>query len=166
MTQVTDDRAGGPPSGPLRALLMAAPALFMIGLSALVFVGTSELRIWRGITPGPRFFPIILASVGVLLGVLLLVSQWRGTDAGMLDLPGRYGAQQVGAIIVLLVLFAAGTPIIGMVPMVAVFALATLLLVMRQRLLPSLTAAAIIALGIQVVFVQWLSVALPTFGAP
>jgi hypothetical protein len=38
---------------------------------------------------------------------------------------------------------------------------AMLLLVLRQRLLASLVAAVLVALGLQVIFVLWLNVALP-----
>jgi putative tricarboxylic transport membrane protein len=142
-------------------LAAALPPLFMIGLSAAVWFGTSELRIWRGITPGPRFFPMILAGIGALLGVLLLLAQTRGTDAGVTELPDRHGARQVGATLVALFLLALGSPVLGMVPMVALFVLAMLLLVLRQRLLASLSAAVLVALGLQLIFVQWLGVALP-----
>jgi hypothetical protein len=133
----------------------------MLGVAGVVYLGTSELRMWRGITPGPRFFPAILAGIGALLGVLLLLSQWRGTDRGMAELPDRYGARQVAATLLALVAFALGTPLLGMVPMVALFVFAMLLVVLRQRPLASLVAAALVALGLQVIFVQWLAVALP-----
>ena len=80
----------------------------LLGLGWFVaYLGWLAADVFRD-TP---FFPIILASVGGLLGLLLLVSQWRGTDAGMLDLPRRYGATQVASVVVLLVLLAAGTPL-------------------------------------------------------
>jgi putative tricarboxylic transport membrane protein len=149
-----------PPPRPHK-LVAALPALFMLGLAGVVYFGTSELRIWRGITPGPRFFPVILAGVGALLGVLLLLAQWRGTDASAMELPDRYGVRQVAATVLALVVLAYGSPFVGMVPMVALFVFAMLLLVLRQRLLPSLAAAVLVALGLQVIFVLWLKVALP-----
>jgi uncharacterized membrane protein len=133
----------------------------MLGLAGLVYLGTSELRMWRGVTPGPRFFPAILAGIGALLGVLLLLSQWRGTDRGTTELPDRYGARQVALTLLALVVFALGTPLLGMVPMVALFVFAMLLVVLRQRVLASLVAAALVAVGLQAIFVQWLGVALP-----
>lgn len=149
------------PSPRPHPLIAALPALFMLGLASVVYFGSSELRIWRGITPGPRFFPVILAGIGVLLGVLLLFAQWRGTDAATMALPDRYGARQVAATLLALVVLAYGSPLVGMVPMVALFVFAMLLLVLRQRLLPSLVAAVLVALGLQLIFVQWLKVALP-----
>jgi putative tricarboxylic transport membrane protein len=149
-----------PPPRPHK-LAAALPALFMLGLAGVVYLGTSELRIWRGITPGPRFFPVILAGIGALLAVLLLFAQWRGTDAATTALPDRYGARQVAATVLALLLLAYGSPLVGMVPMVALFVFAMLLLVLRQRLLPSLAAAVLVALGLQVIFVHWLKVALP-----
>lgn len=154
----------GAPGRRPHALLAALPALFMLGLACAVYLGTAELRIWRGITPGPRFFPLILAGTGALLAVLLLVGQWRGTDLGSLELPSRHGARQVAATILALGLLALGSPLVGMVPMVALFVLAMLLLVLRQRLVPSLAATAVVALGLQLIFVTWLKVALPPPG--
>ncbi|MCA3160480.1 MAG: tripartite tricarboxylate transporter TctB family protein [Burkholderiales bacterium] len=158
-----DRRAGGSGihSVQMQGILTAAPALFMIVLSAAVFFGTSELRMWRGITPGPRFFPALLASAGVGLAMLLLIGQWRGADAPTLDIPDRFGAIKVAATAALLMVFAAGSPVFGMMPMVAAFTLVMLLFVARQSILSSLTATIIITLVIQLVFVQWLKVALP-----
>lgn len=152
--------SGTPPQRPA-PLLAALPALFLLALSALVWFATSELRLWRGVTPGPRFFPMLLAIAGALIAVLLLLGQWRGRDEAALDLPDAQGARQVAITIAALVALAAGSPLIGMVPMVALFVLAMLLPVLRQRLVPSLAATAIVALGLQFIFVTWLDVALP-----
>jgi hypothetical protein len=76
-------------------------------------------------------------------------------------MPDRFGATKVAATAALLMVFAAGSPVFGMMPMVATFTLAMLLFVMRQSILASMTATLLITLGIQLVFVQWLKVALP-----
>jgi hypothetical protein len=76
-------------------------------------------------------------------------------------MPDRFGATKVAATAALLMVFAAGSPVFGMMPMVTVFTLAMLLFVVRQRILASLTATLLVTLGIQIVFVQWLKVALP-----
>lgn len=148
-------------SAPPSRWLAALPALFLLALAALVWFATAELRIWRGITPGPRFFPLILAIAGGLVAVLMLAGLWRGRDGASLDLPDADGARRVAITIAALLALAAGTPILGMVPMVAIFVLGMLLLVLRQRLVPSLGATAIVALGLQLIFVLWLDVALP-----
>jgi putative tricarboxylic transport membrane protein len=142
-------------------LIAALPALVLLALAAIVWFATAELRIWRGVTPGPRFFPMILAIAGAAIALLLLLGQWRGRGEESLDLPDRHGARQVAITIAALVALAAGTPLLGMVPMVALFVLGMLLLVLRQRLLPSLAATAIVAIGLQLIFVSWLDVALP-----
>jgi hypothetical protein len=76
-------------------------------------------------------------------------------------MPDRFGAIKVAATAALLRLFAAGSPVFGMMPMVAAFTLVMLLFVARQSILSSLTATILITLVIQLVFVQWLKVALP-----
>jgi hypothetical protein len=148
-------------SAPPSRWLAALPALVLLALSALVWFATAELRIWRGITPGPRFFPMILATAGVAVALLLLLGQWRGREDASLDLPDRHGLRQVAITIAALLALAAGTPWVGMVPMVALFVLGMLLLVLRQRVLPSLAATAIVAIGLQLIFVTWLDVDLP-----
>jgi uncharacterized membrane protein len=142
-------------------LIIALPALFLLALAALVWFATAELRIWRGVTPGPRFFPMILAIAGALIALLLLLGQWRGREEASLDLPDRHGARQVAITVAALVAVAAGAPLLGMMPMIALFVFGLLLLVLRQRLVPSLAATAIVALGLQLIFVAWLGVALP-----
>ena len=149
------------PTRPPAPLLAALPALFLLALAAIIWFATAELRIWRGVTPGPRFFPMILAITGAAIALLMLLGQWRGREPANLDMPDRQGAQRVAITIAALVALAAGTPLLGMVPMVALFVLGMLLLVLRQRLVPSLAATAIVALGLQLIFVTWLDVALP-----
>ncbi len=95
-----------------------------------------------------------------------MIGRWRGTDAPTLDLPDRLGATKVAATAALLMVFAAGVPVFGMIAMVAVLTLSMLLFVLRQRMLASLTATLLITLGIQLIFVQWLKIALPSATFP
>jgi hypothetical protein len=49
-----------------------------------------------------------------------------------------------------------------MVPAVALLMAFLLLVVLRQPLVPSLVTTAIVAIGIEAIFVRWLGVPLPT----
>jgi putative tricarboxylic transport membrane protein len=140
----------------------AVPAVFMIALSVAIAFGTADLRHWDGTTPGARFFASWLAGAALLLGVVMLIAQRRGTDGGSLDLPDRSGALRVGLILAGMAALAVAAPVIGMVPAVALLMAFLLLVVLRQPLVPSLVTTAIVAIGIEAIFVRWLGVPLPT----
>lgn len=137
------------------------PGLFLIALSLGVILGTRGLAVWDGFTPGARFFPLVVGGLGLLLAALLIWQQWRGTDPGQIDRPDRAALVRVGLTIVALSALALGAPRIGMVPMLAVFSLFILLVVLRQRFLPSIVTAAVIAGGTHLVFARLLAVPLP-----
>ncbi len=141
--------------------LQAVPAIFMICLAVGVMLGTTGLRFWDGFTPGARFFPGWLAGAAVMLSLALLLTQWRGTDAGTPDLPDARGARRVLAAMAGLVVMALLIPTLGMVPAAALFMPFLLLVVLRAALLPSLMTTVIVIVGIEGVFARWLGVPLP-----
>lgn len=141
--------------------LMAAPAIFMIILAIGVIAGTQGLRFWDGMTPGARFLPGWLSGAAIVLSATLLLTQWRGTDAGAPDLPDAAGARQVGATMTALVILGLMIPVVGMVPAVAIFILFQLLIVQRAAALPSLLTAVFVSVGIEMIFARWLGVPLP-----
>ncbi|WP_374427468.1 tripartite tricarboxylate transporter TctB family protein [Tabrizicola sp.] len=138
-----------------------APGLFLIALSLGVILGTSGLAVWDSFTPGARFFPLVVGGLGLLLAALLFWQQWRGTDPGQVDRPDRAALVRVGLTIAGLAALALGAPRIGMVPTIAAFSLFILLVVLRQRLLPSVVTTAVIAGGTHLVFARLLAVPLP-----
>lgn len=139
----------------------AIPALFMIAASGTVFFGTAGLNFWDGVTPGARFFPAGVAGVTLLLALALLWTQVRGTDEGVVDVPDRSALLRVGLTVAGLVALAAGAPVIGLVPMLMVFAAFMLVAVLRQHLLPTAITTLVIGLGTHLIFVRWLAVPLP-----
>ena len=139
----------------------AIPALFILVLAAGIFFGTAGLSFWDGPTPGGRFFPAVLAVAGTLVAFLLLWAQWRGIETVDVHVLDPLGLFRVGASVATLVAFAAGIPILGFVPMLAIFVLVMLLAVLRQPILPSVATAAFVAGFVHLVFVRWLSVPLP-----
>jgi len=144
-------------------LLPAIPAVFMLGLSLLIWFGTSNLTYWDGVTPGAGFFPFWLASAGALLAAILLFQQFRGHSFGDLDFPDRGGFLRVAASVAAMTVMGLITPIVGMVPAVGLFMIFMLLVVLKQKLLPSVFATVVMAGGIELIFVRWLGVSLPTF---
>jgi hypothetical protein len=139
----------------------AVPALFILALAAGVFFGTAGLNYWDGVTPGARFFPGILALVGTAVALFLLWAQARGFERVEVEPLSSEGALRVGLTIAALVALAGGVPLVGFVPMLAVFVLGVLLLILRRPVLPSLATAVIVAGFVHVVFVRWLAVPLP-----
>lgn len=142
-------------------LLDAVPALFMIVASLATIMGTADLAVWDGFTPGARFFPLIVGGAGLVLAALLLWQQWRGIDTERAETPDSGALVRVGLTVAALVALAAGAPIVGLLPMLAVFVMFMLLAVLRQRLFPSCVTTVVIVGGVHLVFVRWLSVSLP-----
>jgi hypothetical protein len=142
-------------------LVECVPAAFILVLAGGVAIGTRGLNLWDGPTPGARFFPMTIAIAGTAVALALLWAQWRGFERVEVDFPTRLGATRVGATILALIALAAGTPLVGLVPMVAAFVAVMLIVVLRQRIPISLFATAIVAGFIHFVFVRWLSVPLP-----
>lgn len=142
-------------------LLAALPAIFMLVLAGSVMLGTAGLNYWDGFTPGARFFPGWLAGAGAVLALLLLLTQWRGTDPGETELPGAFGAVRVGAAMAGLIGLALLAQPLGLVVAAALFMLFLLLVVLRAPLLTSLMTTVIVIGGIEAIFVRWLAVPLP-----
>jgi putative tricarboxylic transport membrane protein len=137
------------------------PPLVMLALSAVIVLGTWHLGYWRDTTPGPAFAPIWVAGAGVLLALLQLRSV-RSGGAGTYDWPDAVALRRVLAAFFGLVAFPALSPLLGMVPGVALFVALFLYALMARPLLPSLFTAAVTAGMIYLVFVRWLDVGLPT----
>jgi hypothetical protein len=139
----------------------AVPALFILVLAAGIYAGTIGLRLWDGPTPGARFFPMALSGAGAIIGVLLLLAQRRGFETVEVDFPSALGAIRVAASFAAIIALAVGIPLIGFVPMLALFMLAMQLLVLRCPPVPSVGSAVIVAGLVHIVFIRWLAVPLP-----
>lgn len=142
----------------------AVPALFILALSALAVLGTWRLDYWSGTTPGPSFLPIWVAVVGLPVVVFQLVEAWRAavTEAGAgAEWPGRPALMRAVLGFGGLVAIALLTPLLGMVPSIALFIAFLLLVVLRRPLWPSLATVAVTSGVIQGIFVWWLRLPLP-----
>ena len=138
------------------------PPLIMLALSAVLVFGTWHLGYWRETTPGPAFAPVWLAAVGALLAILQLRSVRSAGGAGAYDWPDAVGMKRVATAFFGLVIFAAVSPLLGMVPSVALFVVLFLYALMGRPLVPTLMTAAVTAGMIYFIFVRWLDVSLPT----
>ena len=138
------------------------PPLVMLALSAVLVFGTWHLGYWNDTTPGPAFAPVWVAAAGALLALLQLRSVRSAGRAGVYDWPDAVGMKRVAATFLGLVLLLTVSPVLGMVPGVALFMVLFLCVLMRRPLVPSLFTAAVTTGLIYVIFVRWLDVNLPT----
>ena len=137
------------------------PPLLMLALSAVACLGTWHLGYWRDTTPGPAFAPVWLAGAGALLAILQLRSVRSGGE-GAYDWPDATGLKRVATAFFGVVAFSALSPLLGMVPGVALFVVLFLYGLMARPLVPSLITAGVTTGTIYFIFVRWLDVGLPT----
>jgi putative tricarboxylic transport membrane protein len=138
-----------------------ATAVIMLGLSAVVIVGMSGYAYWSDFAPGPAFAPYLIAGAGIMLSLLLLVMTLRG-DREPAPWPEPVGRSRVLFTAIGLLLFVAALPVLGFTLTGIVFMMVLLVVVLRRRWVPSLATTAITVGLIQGIFIQWLSVKLPT----
>jgi len=142
-------------------ILDVAPALFMLGLSATVFAGTSDLPYWADFTPGPAFVPRWVAGAGALLSVILLIQAWRAGGSAKPDWPEKAGAIRVGLTTAGLILCVPLADIAGFIAITFVFMAVMMIGILRRKIVPSLLTAVFTAGLIFLVFRWWLKVPLP-----
>jgi putative tricarboxylic transport membrane protein len=137
----------------------AIPALLMLALSAGIAFDTRGLSFWADTTAGPAFLPVWLAVAGVVLFVLRLLEARRSPSA--IAWPDRRALVRVAMILGGLIAVPVVSPLLGLVPALALFVGFLLLAVLRQALWPSLATLAITVGLVYGIFVGWLSVPLP-----
>lgn len=133
----------------------------MLGISAVVIAGLSGYAFWSDYAPGPAFAPYLIAGSGIALSLLLLAAALRGSPEPA-SWPDAIGRSRVLFTAIGLVLFVAALPLLGFALTGVVFMMVVLVMVLRRRWVPSLLTTAITVGLIQGIFVQWLSVKLPT----
>ncbi len=141
--------------------LDVAPALAMLGLSAVVYGGTRDLAYWSEFTPGPAFLPTWVAGAGALISAVILVQAFRKEASARPEWPDQAGGLRVILTTLGLVLCVPLAPQLGLVATTTVFMVGMMLGILRRGLLPSLLTALVTGGMIYTVFVWWLKVALP-----
>lgn len=142
-------------------ILDVAPALVMLGLSATVFAGTTDLPYWVDFTPGPAFVPRWVAGTGALLSVILLIQAWRAGGSARPDWPEKAGAIRVGLTTAGLILCVPLADVAGFIATTFVFMVVMMIGFLRRKIVPSLLTAVFTAGLIFFVFRWWLKVPLP-----
>lgn len=136
------------------------PALLMLALSAAVFADTRGLEFFDGI-PGPAFMPLWLAVAGVVLFVLRLLEARRLPAGSSINWPDRGGLQRVILTFAGLVAIPLVAPFLGLMAAIVLFMAFLLIVVLGQRVGPSLATVAITVGAVYGIFVLWLGIALP-----
>jgi hypothetical protein len=136
------------------------PALLMLALSGAIALETRGLSFWADTTPGPAFLPVWLAIAGVALFALRLAEARRLCSASV-QWPDRAALVRVATTFAVLLVVPLLTPLLGLVPALALLVAFMLLVVLRQALGPSLATVAVTTGLIYVIFVLWLKVPLP-----
>jgi hypothetical protein len=137
------------------------PALLMLVLSAAFVIDTWTLEFYGETTPGPAFLPVWLAIAGGVLFVLRVAEARRLGGGLAVEWPGRDGLRRVILTFAGLIVVPVVTPFIGMIPAMMLFMAYLLLVVLRQRLGPSLATIAVTGGVVYAIFVRWLGIALP-----
>lgn len=136
------------------------PALVILGLSAALVLDTRKLSFWADTTPGPAFVPVWLAIAGAVLFVLRLLEARRLQTAP--EWPDRPALRRVALVLGGLVAVPLLSPVLGLIPALALLIAFLLLGVLRRPLVPSLATLAVTIGLIYAIFVGWLRVPLPT----
>jgi putative tricarboxylic transport membrane protein len=142
--------------------LDVAPAVVMLGLSAVVYGATRDMPYWSEFTPGPAFLPTWVAGAGVLISIVILAQAFRKGGTASPEWPDRAGGARVLLTTAGLVLCVPLAPHLGFVVIAVIFMLGMMLGIFRRKLVPSLLMAVGIGALIHGVFVWWLKVALPS----
>lgn len=136
------------------------PALLMLVLSVAVLIEVWPLEFYGGI-PGPAFLPVWLAVAGAILFVLRLAEARRLGGSMAVEWPARDGIRRVVLTFAGLLVVPVITPLLGMVAAMMLFVAYLMLIVLRQRLGPTLATIAVTTGIVYGIFVQWLGIALP-----
>lgn len=137
-------------------------AAVLATLAIVIVFGTSGLEFWSGISPGPRFMPLLIATAIVVLSGAYAYEGRRMLQAPADSFPKGSDGWRVVLLALAIIGFAVMSLLLGIIPSAFAFVLLTLVFVLRQPLLPSILASAITIAVIFSIFVAWLDMRLPT----
>lgn len=132
----------------------------MLALSTVMVVDTYPMGLWDGFTPGPAFFPTLIAAATSVLAVILLVGGLGAADEAS-NWPEPPALRRVAVVYGALLAFFAAVPLLGMLPSATLLLAFITIVVFRQPLKGSLAAVAVTVGFVYLIFVQWLAIPLP-----
>jgi putative tricarboxylic transport membrane protein len=135
-------------------------AIAMMVLAVATFFGSGALPVWDEHAPGPRFLPLVIAGITILISIMLLIETRRRAPEAV-DWPDHAGRIRLTLVMLAICAFVLSAMWIGFVLGSALFVALLLILVLRRPPLPSLATAIVTAVLVQGVFVWWLETPLP-----
>lgn len=133
-----------------------------IAIAALFVVQGSIYDFGTALQMGPGFFPIVLAVILSIFGLLILIDGLRKPPE-IVD--GAVPWRGIILICLALAVFGAGARALGLVPVVLVCTFMTALASRKNSLLSAAATSLVMAALCYLIFKVGLAVSLPTFGA-
>lgn len=147
----------------------ASGAIFLV-IAAWFALGTTDLTIGTPLRMGPGFFPLMLAAVLALLGVIIVVQAFGHASAPMKAVPWRGALLILGAPIVFGMTVRGfpplGIPALGLVPSVALTVLLASWASRKMTLGLSIVLTVLLTIFCLAVFQRALGLPVPPFGGP
>ena len=144
----------------MQRLEIATASIFLC-LCVVVVVSMWDQPYWSDFAPGSSFLPNWVAGLGAVFAVVQIVVSARQRESEPGDWPDKSGARRVVMTVCGLWIFVALLPWLGTAISATIFMLGLLLVVQRQRLLPSLVTTIVTVGMIEVIFILWLDIRLP-----
>lgn len=148
----------------------AASGVIFLVIAAWFAIGTTDLTIGTPLRMGPGFFPLMLAAILALLGVIILVQAFGHTSAPMKAVPWRGAFLILGAPIVFGMTVRGfpplGIPALGLVPSVALTVLLASWASRKMTVGLSIILTVLLTVFCLAVFQRALGLPVPPFGGP
>ena len=132
-----------------------------LAIAALFAIQGLRYDFGTALQMGPGFFPVVLALVLAIFGILILLSGLRSTPQ---PVEGEIPWKAIALICLALTIFGAGARLFGLVPVVLISTFLTAIASRKNSLLSSAVMAVVMAALCYVIFKIGLAVTLPTFG--
>jgi hypothetical protein len=144
---------------PARKDLLAGATFVVFGLAFAITASTYEVG--STLRMGPGYFPLVLGSVLVLLGILIAVKGFLAGEGGEI---GPVPWKAAGLLVVAFLFFGYTVQGLGLVPSLLVTVFLSAMAGRRARVIPAVViSAALTALSV-LIFVIALQLRLPYFG--
>ncbi len=137
-----------------------AGGIFIV-IAAIFAVEGSRYEFGTPLQMGPGFFPVVLALILAVLGVVILVIGLRNPPE---PVDGEVPWRSIALICTSLAVFAAGARSLGLVPVVLICTFMAALASRQNTVQSSAVIAAVMAVLCFLIFKGGLGVTIPTFG--